>query len=531
MNNLINEIKKRRTFAIISHPDAGKTTLTEKLLLYGGAIREAGAVKNRKSQKQATSDWMEIEKQRGISVSSSVMQFEYDGFCINILDTPGHQDFSEDTYRTLMAADCALMVIDHAKGVEEQTKKLFQVCKMRNIPIFTFINKLDRVGRDNFEIIEEIEKLLNIKSYPVNWPIGEGNDFKGIYSRETEEVFLFNSSEHGSKKVEKNVVNINSSEILNFVDENKLKKLKEEIELLDIAGDEFDINKVLSGDLTPVYFGSALTNFGVEIFLESFLKISKEPEGYDSDIGKIDINSDFFSGFIFKIQANMDPSHRDRIAFLKICSGKFEKAMSVNHIRLNRNIKISNSTQFMAQSRENVDFAVAGDIIGIYDTQNIYQIGDTLTNSNKIFNFNKIPSFAPEHFCKIYIKNALKRKQFLKGIEQLAQEGTIQVFKRLNTGAEELIVGVVGVLQFDVLKHRLSNEYSVEVIMESLSYRYLRWIKNEFEPDNFVKALDTVLVESYGLSSVKYAVLLNSLWSIDQLKERNKNIIFSDINF
>lgn len=527
----VESIKKRRTFAIISHPDAGKTTLTEKLLLYGGAIREAGAVKSRKAQRAATSDWMEMEKQRGISISSSVMQFQYEDFFINILDTPGHQDFSEDTYRTLMAADSALMVIDHGKGVQEQTQKLFQVCKMRKIPIFTFINKMDRVGRDNFEILEEIENLLKIKTYPINWPIGEGKDFKGVFDRKSNKIIKFDGSEHGSKKAQIESCNLDDPNLDERIGTNNAKKLREDIELLDIAGDDFDIHAVEVGDLTPVFFGSALTNFGVEPFLKEFLELSSPPISHHSSIGDIDACADFFSGFVFKIQANMNAAHRDRIAFLRICSGRFDANMQVTHVQQSRKVKLSQPTQFMAQSREIIERAYAGDIVGIHDTQGVYQIGDTLTNHSVIFEFDKIPAFQPEHFARVYTKNSLKRKQFIKGMEQLSHEGTIQIFKKLHFGTEELIAGVVGVLQFDVLKYRLESEYGVDIIIEPMDYRYIRWIDVDamggFDPDSFSKPLDTLLVETY---LGHYAVLMRSEWSLKHIIDRNKGIILKEID-
>lgn len=358
--SLIDEVKRRRTFAIISHPDAGKTTLTEKFLLYGGAIREAGSVKSRRSQKHAVSDWMEIEKQRGISVASSVLQFEYNNFCINILDTPGHQDFSEDTYRTLMAADSAVMVIDSAKGVEDQTKKLFQVCKMRGIPIFTFINKMDRQGKDPFELLEDIENVLGIRSCPVNWPIGSGKDFKGVFNRHKNQIEVFDDGNHGQDIATSITGEVSDEKFNALLGSDLHEKLLEDIELLDIAGDEFNLDGILKGELTPVFFGSALTNFGVEPFLESFLEITSPPSPRSSNLGDIDPNSNNFSGFIFKIQANMDKNHRDRIAFLRICSGKFEKGMTVTHVQRGKKIKLSQPQQFVAQDRVMIDSAYPG---------------------------------------------------------------------------------------------------------------------------------------------------------------------------
>ena len=523
--SLIDEVKRRRTFAIISHPDAGKTTLTEKFLLYGGAIREAGSVKSRSSQKHAVSDWMEIEKQRGISVASSVLQFEYNNFCINILDTPGHQDFSEDTYRTLMAADSAVMVIDSAKGVEDQTKKLFQVCKMRGIPIFTFINKMDRQGKDPFELLEDIENVLGIRSCPVNWPIGSGKDFKGVFNRHKNQIEVFDDGNHG-QAIATSITGEVSDEKFNTLLGNDLhEKLLEDIELLDIAGDNFDLDGILKGELTPVFFGSALTNFGVEPFLESFLEITSPPSPRSSNLGDIDPNSNNFSGFIFKIQANMDKNHRDRIAFLRICSGKFEKGMTVTHVQRGKKIKLSQPQQFVAQDRVMIDSAYPGDIIGIHDP-GIFNIGDTLSEKQSNLQYTNIPQFAPEHFMRVSTKNALKRKQFVKGLTQLAEEGAIQVYRQPNGGMEELIIGVVGVLQFEVLEYRLKQEYNVEILMNPLSYRYVRWIENDLSKfGKLSMTMDTLLVEDKNRNPV---LLLENEWTIRHLLERNEGLLLRE---
>ncbi|WP_026478753.1 peptide chain release factor 3 [Alkaliphilus transvaalensis] len=521
------EVERRRTFAIISHPDAGKTTLTEKLLLYGGAIRLAGSVKSRRAQKHAVSDWMEIEKQRGISVTSSVLQFNYDNHCINILDTPGHQDFSEDTYRTLMAADSAVMVIDCAKGVEDQTKKLFHVCKMRGIPIFTFVNKLDRAGKDPFELMEEIEKVLGIQSYPMNWPIGTDGNFKGVYNRQKKQIEVFGEGNHGQSVAKVVSGDVTDENLKGLLGESLHNQLIEEIELLDMAGDEFDIDKILKGELTPVFFGSAMTNFGVQPFLEGFLKLTTPPTPRESNQGIIDPKTENFTGFIFKIQANMNPTHRDRIAFIRICSGKFEKGMQVNHVQENKKIRLSQPQQFLAQDRIVVETAYPGDIIGVHDP-GIFRIGDTLCEDGSKIQYEGIPVFAPEHFTKIYAKNSLKRKQFLKGITQLSEEGTIQVFKRPHIGVEELIVGVVGALQFEVLEYRLKNEYGVDIIMENLPYRYIRWVETEkFDPDTFGITMDTLIVQDEDENPV---LLFQNEWSIERVKERNKDAILRDIS-
>lgn len=526
MSNFSHEIKKRRTFAIISHPDAGKTTLTEKLLLYGGAIRLAGSVKARKASKHATSDWMEIEKQRGISVTSSVLQFHYDNYCINILDTPGHEDFSEDTYRTLVAADSAVMVIDGAKGIELQTKKLFQVCALRNIPIFTFINKIDREIKNPFDLLEEIEKELGIKCYPINWPIGCGQDFKGIYQRNEEKIYTFSSKNHGQDILTTHSGNYKDEIFKEILGEQLHENLKEEIELLNLTETPFDREKILNGGLTPVFFGSAITNFGVEIFLKNFLEYSSEPSKRESTIGDISPYEDFFSAFVFKIQANMNPKHRDRVAFMRICSGKFNKGMEVSHIQNNNKIKLSQPQQFFAQEKELIDEAYAGDIIGVFDP-GIFSIGDTLTTSPKNFKFNGMPSFAPELFANVKPVNSMKRKQFIKGITQIAQEGAIQVFKEYNFGMEEVIVGVIGNLQFEVLEYRLKNEYNTEIKINRIPYTLIRWIEKS-----------SISIESLNLTSeTKKAVdlkgrnllLFQNTWGVQWALDKNPSIILSDI--
>lgn len=526
MSDYKQEIERRRTFAIISHPDAGKTTLTEKLLLYGGAIRMAGSVKARRAAKYAVSDWMEIEKQRGISVTSSVMQFEYNGYCINILDTPGHQDFSEDTYRTLMAADSAVMVIDAAKGVEEQTKKLFHVCSLRGIPVFTFINKMDRESKDPFELMDDIENVLGIKSYPINWPIGSGSGFKGVYERNKKFIQVFNGGNHGQTEVESAEGSLDDNVFKDLLGDSLYNKLKEDIELLNVAGDEFDIKSVRNGELTPVFFGSALTNFGVEPFLDEFLKITTSPLPRESTIGEIDPFSDKFSAFIFKIQANMNPAHRDRIAFMRICSGKFKKGMEVYHVQGKNKVKLSQPQQFLAQDREIVEEAYAGDIIGVFDP-GIFSIGDTLCENSDKYAFEGIPTFAPEHFARVRTVDTMKRKQFIKGITQISEEGAIQVFKELHIGIEELIIGVVGVLQFEVLEYRMKNEYNVEMKMEVLSYRYIRWIESIPIPLSELDITsDTKLVKDCKDRDI---LIFQSDWAINWALEHNKGIVLSDV--
>ena len=483
------EIEARKTFAIISHPDAGKTTLTEKLLLFGGAIREAGTVKGKKSGKFATSDWMKVEQERGISVTSSVMQFDYDHYKINILDTPGHEDFSEDTYRTLMAVDSAVMVIDCAKGIEPQTLKLFKVCKMRGIPIFTFINKLDRVGKEPFELLEEIEQTLEIETYPMNWPVGMGQNFFGIIDRESRTIEPFRDEE--------NLLHLNDDYELEeshpITNDSAFEQAIEELMLVEEAGGSFDNDSLLAGELTPVFFGSALANFGVEQFLNAYVDHAPMPDARQTkeDTAVSPYDKDF-SGFIFKIQANMDPKHRDRIAFMRIVSGAFERGMDVTLQRAKKKQKITRSTSFMADDKETLNHAVAGDIIGLYDPGN-YQIGDTLVGGNQKYSFQELPQFTPELFMKVSAKNVMKQKHFHKGIEQLVQEGAIQHYKTLHTN--QIILGAVGQLQFEVFEHRIKNEYNVDVVMEPVGKKIARWIENEDDIQEKMNSSRSILVK------------------------------------
>ncbi len=526
MGNYAQEINRRRTFAIISHPDAGKTTLTEKFLLYGGAINLAGSVKGKATARHAVSDWMEIEKERGISVTSSVLQFEYDNFCINILDTPGHQDFSEDTYRTLMAADSAVMVIDASKGVEAQTRKLFKVCVMRKIPIFTFINKMDRDAGDMFELLDEIERELGIATCPMNWPIGSGKGFKGVYDREEKCVHTYSDTQKGTKEGETTIIPVSEEEKLTEYIGGELKdKLYEDVELLDGASAEFDLDVVRAGDLTPVFFGSALTNFGVEIFLQHFLKMTTTPLPRKADTGVVEPAERDFSAFVFKIQANMNKAHRDRIAFMRICSGKYEAGMEVKHVQGGKVMRLSQPQQIMASERKILEEAYAGDIIGVFDP-GIFSIGDTICMPKEQFQYEGIPTFAPEHFARVRQMDTMKRKQFVKGITQIAQEGAIQIFQEFNTGMEEIIVGVVGVLQFEVLKYRLENEYNVEIRLESLPYEHIRWVEN--------KEIDmTKLTGTSDMKKVKDMkgnplLLFVNQWSIGMTVDRNERLILSE---
>lgn len=526
LGKLEDEIKRRRTFAIISHPDAGKTTLTEKFLLYGGAIAQAGAVKGKKNSRHAVSDWMEIEKQRGISVTSSVMQFQYKNYCINILDTPGHQDFSEDTYRTLMAADSAVMVIDASKGVENQTRKLFKVCVMRHIPIFTFVNKMDRESRNPFDLMEQIESELGIQTYPVNWPIGSGKEFKGVYDRDKKHIISFEAS-GGQHQVAATEVDLSDPSLDSLIGEDLHSTLCDDIELLDGASYEFDIEKVRKGELSPVFFGSALTNFGVEPFLENFLEMTTSPTPRNSSAGIIDPFDPEFSAFVFKIQANMNKAHRDRITFLRICSGKFDKDMEVLHVQGNKKLRLSQPQQIMAQEREIIDEAYAGDIIGVFDP-GIFAIGDTICSPKKKFEFESIPTFAPEHFMRVRQKDTLKRKQFVKGTTQTAQEGAIQIFHEPDSGMEEVIVGVVGVLQLEVFEYRMKNEYNVDLFKEGLPYSYIRWIDNkDIDPKTLKLSSDTKLVKDFRDN---YLLLFTSEWNIRWALERNEGLELSEFN-
>ncbi|PIT10815.1 peptide chain release factor 3 [Snodgrassella communis] len=488
MSQIAQEAARRRTFAIISHPDAGKTTLTEKLLLFSGAILSAGTVKGKKSGKFATSDWMEIEKQRGISVASSVMQFDYRQHVVNLLDTPGHEDFSEDTYRVLTAVDSALMVIDAAKGVEAQTIKLLNVCRLRDTPIVTFMNKYDREVRDSLELLDEVENILHIRCAPITWPIGMGKNFKGVYHILNDEIYLF---EAGGEKlphqfdVIKGINNARLDELFPI----EIQQLREEIELVQAASNEFDLDAFLRGELTPVFFGSAINNFGIQEILNALIDWAPAPQPRETLERVVEPTENKFSGFVFKIQANMDAKHRDRIAFLRVCSGEFTRGMKIKHLRLNRDIAASSVVTFMSHTRELVEEAFAGDIIGIPNHGNI-QIGDSFTEGERL-TFTGIPFFAPELFRAVRIKNPLKMKQLQKGLQQLGEEGAVQVFRPHNGG--DLILGAVGVLQFEVVTARLANEYGVDAVFESVSIWSARWVSSpdrkklaEFEKANIL---------------------------------------------
>ncbi len=471
MNNT-QEMQRRRTFAIISHPDAGKTTVTEKLLLFGKAIQLAGTVKGRKAARHATSDWMEMEKERGISISSSVMQFPYKGRIVNLLDTPGHEDFSEDTYRTLTAVDSALMVIDCAKGVEERTIKLMEVCRLRDTPIITFINKLDREGRDPIELLDEVEDILKIKCAPITWPIGMGKSLKGVFHLQNDSVHLFSASDADK---------ISSGEVIQGIDNPRLdvvlgsmaEDFREELELVRGASNEFDMQAYLKGELTPVFFGSAINNFGMAELLDAFVEYAPAPLARPTQTREIQPDEDKLTGFVFKIQANMDKQHRDRIAFMRLCSGKYEKGMKVRHVRLDRDMKIPDAVTFMAEDRGLVDEAYTGDIIGIHNHGTI-RIGDTFTQGENLA-FTGIPNFAPELFRRARLKDPLKMKALQKGLSQLCEEGATQLYKPLNNN--DLILGAVGVLQFEVVAQRLKDEYNVECQFEAVNVNTARWVE------------------------------------------------------
>ncbi len=526
MNTLQEEIGRRRTFAIISHPDAGKTTLTEKFLLYGGAIQSAGTVKGKASDHHAVSDWMELEKQRGISVTSSVLQFEYEGYHINILDTPGHQDFSEDTYRTLMAADSAVMVIDGAKGIEPQTRKLFKVCAMRGIPIFTFINKMDRDSRDPFDLVDELEKEFGIGTYPVNWPIGSGVSFKGVYDRERKSVLIFDEFHAGRKKLQGIECDIaNREKLKELIGDLASKELCEQVELLDAASYELNMEKVWAGKLSPVFFGSALNNFGVESFLEYFLKMTSSPLAHDTSTGVVDPFDERFSAFVFKIQANMNKAHRDRIAFLRICSGKYERSKEYLHLQTGKIARLSQPQQMMAQEREIIECAYAGDIIGVFDP-GVFSIGDTVCDAGMQVRFMDIPTFSPEHFAYVEQIDAMKRKQFMKGMNQIAQEGAIRIFIMPGAGYERLVVGVVGQLQYDVLQFRMESEYGVKYRKTELPHTVIYWVKSSPGTISELRLADgTLWVQDLRGNDL---LIFQSDWAVRWAKEKNPGLILEE---
>jgi peptide chain release factor 3 len=527
MSRLQDEVRRRRTFAIISHPDAGKTTLTEKLLLYGGAIHLAGSVKARRAQRHATSDWMQMEQERGISVTSSVMQFEYNGYQINLLDTPGHADFSEDTYRTLTAADSAVMLLDNRKGVEERTRQLFEVCHRRKTPIFTFVNKCDRAGESPLQLLDDVERDLGLRCYPITWPITSGARFLGVYDREEKRIHLFEKGEHhGQKRAGVRVGALDDPDVRELLGEDAHDRLLEEVELLDLAGVDFDPKAFHAGEVSPTFFGSALTNFGVEPFLRKFLELAPSPLPREASTGAVDPADPHFTGFVFKIQANMDPKHRDRIAFVRVCSGHFEAGMQVKHVRTGRQIRLSAPTQFLARDRTIIEEAWPGDVIGIHDRGNL-RIGDTLSANGEL-EFGGIPRFSPEHFARISVPDPLRRKHLDEGLRQLSEEGAAQVFYAESIAGPAPIVGAVGLLQFDVLLHRLEHEYNVQAKLEALSYRHARWVTGDPEQ---IREAGT---RGYGRTLVhdskgRPLILFDSEWTMKTTIEREKDLRFFDV--
>ncbi|MGD1941566.1 MAG: peptide chain release factor 3 [Leptolyngbyaceae cyanobacterium] len=511
---LIEEVEKRRNFAIISHPDAGKTTLTEKLLLYGGAIHEAGAVKARRAQRHATSDWMEMEQQRGISITSTVLQFDYRDYRINLLDTPGHQDFSEDTYRTLAAADNAVMLEDAAKGLEPQTRKLFEVCRMRSLPIFTFFNKMDRPAREPLELLDEIERELGLQTYAVNWPIGMGEQFRGVFDRRTRQFHLFERNAHGSKEAAKVVLDMGDPRIEDLVDQDLYYQFKEELEMIEELGSALDLEAIHAGQLTPVFFGSAMTNFGVQLFLDAFLDYALKPGARSSSQGDIEPTTEDFTGFVFKLQANMDPKHRDRVAFIRVCSGKFEKDMVVNHARSGKNVRLSHPQKLFAQGRESLEEAFPGDVIGL-NNPGVFAIGDTIYQGQKL-EYEGIPCFSPELFAFLRNPNPSKFKQFHKGVTELREEGAVQIMFSADEAKRDPILAAVGQLQFEVVQFRLKNEYNVDTRLEPLPYSVARWVEGGWEALEKAGRLfnTTTVKDSWG----RPVLLFRNEWNVGQIE-------------
>jgi len=523
--DLQTEVERRRNFAIISHPDAGKTTLTEKLLLYGGAIHEAGAVKARRAQRKATSDWMAMEQQRGISITSTVLQFEYRGSQINLLDTPGHQDFSEDTYRTLAAADNAVMLIDAAKGLEPQTRKLFEVCQLRSLPIFTFVNKLDRPGREPLSLLDEIEKELGLQTYAVNWPIGMGDRFKGVFDRCTQQIHLFERTAHGSKAAADTIINLGDPRIEQLLEQDLYYQLKEDIELLEEVGSELDLDLVHQGKMTPVFFGSAMTNFGVELFLNAFLEYALKPYARASSMGEIEPSYPEFSGFVFKLQANMDPKHRDRVAFIRVCTGKFEKDMMVNHARTGKTIRLSRPQKLFAQDRESIDVAYPGDVIGL-NNPGMFAIGDTIYTGQKL-EYAGIPSFSPELYAVMRNPNPSKFKQFQKGVSELREEGAVQIMYSVDESKRDPILAAVGQLQFEVVQFRLQNEYGVETLLDLLPYTVTRWVVDGWEALEKVGRIFNTMTVKDSLN--RPVLLFRNEWNCQQLEADHPDLKLSKI--
>jgi len=521
------EAERRRTFAIISHPDAGKTTLTEKLLLYGGAVQLAGSVTARQSQRRAASDWMALEQQRGISITSTILAFPYRGHQVNLLDTPGHQDFSEDTYRTLTAVDSAVMVLDAARGIEPQTLKLFEVCRMRHTPIFTFINKLDRPAKHPLEMLDEIEQTLGMKTVPMNWPIGDGPEFRGVYDLRTKTVHLFERTEHGSKRAPVKVATLDDPSLDALLGTERAATLREEIELISSAGHDFDRDAVLRGELTPVCFGSAITNFGVQLFLDTFVDYAPAPGAFATSDTVVEPDQPEFTGFVFKIQANMDPRHRDRVAFLRICGGRYSRDMEVWHSRMKRKVRLAPPLRLFGQEREVIEEAYAGDVIGVINP-GLFAIGDTVSERD-LGTFPPLPRFQPEHFALVRASRSDKYKQFLKGLSQIEEEGAIQLFYPVASGRREPILAAVGALQFDVVRFRLESEYTVETALEPLSFNAVRWVSGDSQ------AIATVSNSRGRLRAEDRdgnpVILFSTAWDLRYAEENSDGVSFSPTPF
>lgn len=525
--SLTEETARRRTFAIISHPDAGKTTLTEKLLLYGGAVQLAGSVTARQSQRRAASDWMALEQQRGISITSTILAFPYRGYHVNLLDTPGHQDFSEDTYRTLTAVDSAVMVLDAARGIEPQTLKLFDVCKMQRTPIFTFINKLDRPAKHPLELLDEIERTLGMKTIPMNWPIGDGPDFRGVYDLQSKTVHLFERTHHGAKRAPVSVASLNDSALDTLLGSERAATLRDDIELITSAGSEFDLDAVLRGELTPVCFGSAITNFGVQLFLDTFVECAPPPGPFATSEAVIEPDQPEFTGFVFKIQANMDPRHRDRVAFLRICSGRYSRDMEVWHARMKRRVRLAPPLRLFGQEREVIEEAYAGDVIGVINP-GMFAIGDTVSERD-MGRFPPLPRFQPEHFALIRATRSDKYKQFLKGLTQIEEEGAIQLFYPVASGRREPILAAVGALQFDVVRFRLESEYTAATVLEPLSFGAVRWVKGDSqELATVANSRGRLRAEDRDNNPV---ILFSTAWDLRYAEENSPTVQFSPTPF
>jgi len=519
------EIARRRTFAIISHPDAGKTTLTEKLLLYGGAVQLAGSVTARKNQRAATSDWMELERKRGISVSSTVLQFDYNGYRVNLLDTPGHKDFSEDTYRVLTAVDAVIMVIDAGKGIEAQTQKLFEVCRRRGVPIFTFMNKVDRPTRDPLALVDELESVLGIGAFPVNWPMGTGFGFRGVYDRQTGALHLFERTKAGAFRAPETITGLNDPLVRDRLDEADYARTVEELEMLELAGKEYSPEAVLAGTLTPVFFGSAMNNFGVQLLLDAFLERSAPPAAHLSGEQVIAPDHPAFTGFVFKIQANMDPKHRDRIAFVRVCSGRFERDMVVTHSRSGKKVRLSSSHKLFGQDRETVDEAYAGDIVGLVGHSE-FGIGDTLTQDPAVV-YDEIPRFAPECFAYLHNPNTSRFKQFRQGLDQLLQEGVMQVFYLRDAGVRVPLLAAVGPLQFEVVQYRLETEYGAPSRLESTPWELVKWLKNGFRETASLR-LPTGCRVAWDADE-EPVILFPSNWTLNYFQRENPEVELFDL--